>query len=133
MNQNNNYSILTTIINSLKNSSPGCDGIPATIVKRTIYLYIKTLTLIINQAFYNGVFPKELKMAKVIRAYKSGSTMNLNNYRPISVLNTVSKVFERLMYDRLTKFMDKYNILYQNQFGFRQGHSTPPCPHHFSR
>ena len=51
--------------------------------------------------------------------------MELNNYRPISVLNTFSKVFERLMYDRLTKFLDKYNILYQNQFGFRQGHSTP--------
>ena len=63
-------------------------------------------------------------MAKVIPVYKSGSTMELNNYRPISVFNTFSKVFERLMYDRLTKFLDKYNILYQNQFGFRQGHST---------
>ena len=111
---------VATIINSLKNSSPGCDGIPATIVKRTIHLYIKTLTLIINQAFYNGVFPNELKMAKVIPVYKSGSTMELDNYRPISVLNT----FERLMYDQLTKFLDKYNVLYQNQFGFRQGHST---------
>ena len=50
--------------------------------------------------------------------------MELNNYRPISVLNTFSKVFERLMYDRLTAFLDKYNVLYQNQFGFRQGHST---------
>ena len=103
---------VATIINSLKNSSPGCDGIPATIVKRTIHLYVKILTLIINQAFYNGVFPKELKMAKVIPVYKSGSTMELNNYRPISVLNTFSKVFERLMHDRLTKFLDKYNILY---------------------
>ena len=87
-------------------------------------MYIKTLTLIINQAFYNGVFPKELKMAKVIPVYKSGSTMELNNYRPISVLNTFSKVFERLMYDRLTKLLDKYNVVYQNQFGFRHGHST---------
>ena len=63
-------------------------------------------------------------MAKFIPVYKSGSTMELNNYRPISVLNIFSKVFERLMYDRLTKFLDKYNVLYQNQFGFRQGHST---------
>ena len=114
---------VATIINSLKNSTPGCDGIPATIDKITIYLYVKILIHIINQEFYNGVFPKEL-MAKVIPVYKSGSTMELNNYRPISVLNTFSKVFERLMYDRLTKFLDKYNILYQNQFGFRQGHST---------
>ena len=63
-------------------------------------------------------------MAKVIPVYKSGSTMELNNYRPIYVLNTFSKVFERLMYDRLTQFLDKYNILYQNLFEFRQGHST---------
>ena len=55
---------VATIINSLKNSSPGCDGIPATIVKRTIHLYIKTLTLIINQAFYNGVFRRSLKWLK---------------------------------------------------------------------
>ena len=78
-------------------------------------------------------FPKELKMAKVIPVYKSGSTMELNNYRPISVLNTFYKVFKRLMYDRLAKFLDKYNILYQNQVGFRQGHSTHHAPHYISR
>ena len=50
--------------------------------------------------------------------------MELNNYRPISVLNIFSKTFERLMYNQLIKFLDKYNILDQNQFGFRQGHST---------
>ena len=115
---------VATLINSLNNSSPGFDGIPSILVKRTINLYLKTITLIINQTFYDGVFPKELKIAKVIPIYKSGSTMELNNYRPISVLNIYSKVFERIMYDRLTQFLDKYNILYQNQFGFRQGHST---------
>ena len=93
---------VATLINSLNNSSPGYDGIPSTLVKRTMHLYLKTLTLIINQAFYDGVFPRELKIAKVIPIYKSGSTMELNNYRPISVLNIFSKVFERLMYDRLT-------------------------------
>ena len=50
--------------------------------------------------------------------------MELNNYRPISVLKICSKEFERLMYDKLFQFPNKYNILYQNQFGFRQGHST---------
>ena len=115
---------MATLINSLNNSSPGYDGIPSTLVKRTMHLYLKTLTLIINQAFYDGVFPRELKIAKVIPIYKSGSTMELNNYRPISVLNIFSKVFERLMYDRLTQFLDKYNILHHNQYGFRQYHST---------
>ena len=50
--------------------------------------------------------------------------MELSNYRPISVLNIYSKIFERLMYNRLIKFLDKNKVLYQNQFGFRQGHST---------
>ena len=50
--------------------------------------------------------------------------MELSNYRPISVLNIYSKIFERLMYNRLIQFLDKNKVLYQNQFGFRQGHST---------
>ena len=59
-----------------------------------MHLYIKPLTLIINQTLYDGVFPKKLKMAKVIPIYKSGATMELNNYRPISVLNIFSKVLK---------------------------------------
>ena len=50
--------------------------------------------------------------------------MELSNYRPISVLNIYSKIFERLMYNRLIHFLDQNKVLYQNQFGFRQGHST---------
>ena len=69
-------------------------------------------------------FPDELKLAKVIPIYKSGSTMELNNDIPISVLNIFSKIFERLMYNKLIIFLDKYNILDRNKFGIRQGHST---------
>ena len=112
------------IINSLNNSSPGWDCIPAKLAKRVLNYYIKPLTFLINQSFHDGIFPDELKLAKVIPIYKSGSTMELNNYRPISVLNIFSNIFERLMYNKLIKFLDKYNILDQNQFGFRQGHST---------
>ena len=107
------------IINSLNNSSPGWDCIPAKLAKRVLNYYIKPLTFLINQSFHDGIFPDELKLAKFIPIYKSGSTMELNNYKPI-----FSKIFERLMYNKLIKFLDKYNILDQNQFGFRQGHST---------
>ena len=102
------------IINSLNNSSPGWDCIPAKLAKRVLNYYIKPLTFLINQSFHDGIFPNELKLAKVIQIYKSGSTMELNNYRPISVLNIFSKIFERLMYNKLIKFLDKYNILDQN-------------------
>ena len=50
--------------------------------------------------------------------------MELSNYRPISILNIFSKIFERFMYNKLIQFLYQYNVLYQNQFGFRQGHPT---------
>ena len=74
------------VINSLNNSSPGWDGIPSRLAKRVLNSYIKPLTLLINKYFRDGIFPDELKLAKVIPIYKSGSTMELSNYRPISVL-----------------------------------------------
>ena len=113
-----------TVINSLKHSSPGYDGIPATLAKRVINSYIKPLTLLINLSFSVGSFPDELKLAKVIPIFKSGSSRELHNYRPISVLNTFSKIYEKIMYNKVITFLDRYNILYQNQFGFRQQHSS---------
>ena len=66
----------------------------------------------------------ELKLAKVIHIYKSGSSMELHNYIPISVLNTFSKIYENIRYNKLIKFLDRYDILYENQFAFRQKHSS---------
>ena len=91
------------------------------IAKQVIHCYIKPLVFLINQSLIEGVFPDELKFAKVIHVYKAGSSMELSNYRPISVLKK-SKVYEKLMYNSLVSYFDKSNILYQNQFGFRQGH-----------
>ena len=108
------------IINSLNNSSPGWNCIAAKLEKRVLNYSIKPLTVLINQSFHDGIFPVELKLAKVMPIYNSGSTMELNNYRPISVLNIFPKIFERLMYNKLITFLDKYNILDQNQFGYRQ-------------
>ena len=77
---------VTLAINSLKNSSPGWDNIPTLIGKHVIPCYIKPLVFIINQSLIEGVFPDELKLTKVIPVYKAGSSMELSNYRPISVL-----------------------------------------------
>jgi len=115
---------ITLVIQSLNNSSPGWDGIPARVAKQVIIQYITPLTHLINRSFSEGTCPDELKLAKVIPVYKAGSTMELSNYRPISVLNFFSKIFEKLVYNHIIQFLDKNNILYQNQFGFRKGHST---------
>ena len=77
---------VTLAINSLKNSSPGWDNIPTLIAKHVIHGYIKPLVFLINQSLIEGVFPDELKSAKVIPVFKAGSSMELSNYRPISIL-----------------------------------------------
>ena len=113
-----------TVICSLTNSSPGWDNIPAKLLKPYIEEYIKPLTYIINKSFETGVFLDSLKLAKVIPIYKSGDKTLLSNYRPISILNSFSKIFEKVIYNHLIDFIDKNNILYKFQFGFRKGYST---------
>ena len=115
-----------TVICSLTNSSPGWNNIPAKLLKPYIEEYIKplTYTCIINKSFETGVFPDSLKLAKVIPIYKSGDKTLLSNYRPISILNSFSNFLKKVIYNHLIDFIDKNNILYKFQFGFRKGYST---------
>ena len=71
-----------------------------------------------------NVFPDELKIARVIPLYKSGDKNDISNYRPISLLPMLSKIFEKLIHSRLTNFFEETNVLYNKQFGFRKEHST---------
>ena len=76
-----------------------------------------------NLSITKGVFPDELKVARVIPLFKSGDVTSFSNYRPVSVLPLFSKILERLMYSRLLSFINKYKLLYDYQFGFRKDHS----------
>ena len=116
----------------LKNSCAGWDAIPAYIMKMCINMYIKLLTHIIESSFKEGVFPSELKLAKVVQIFKSGDSSKITNYRPISVLSFFSKVFERVMYNHITDFIDSLNVLYKYQFGFRHKHSTQQADLHLT-
>ena len=71
-----------------------------------------------------GIFPTELKLAYITPIYKNGDKTLINNYRPISILSVFSKIFEKLMYKRLFNFINKNNILFKHQFGFREGYGT---------
>ena len=109
---------IITVIYSLKNSSPGYDEMPASILKQCLDTYL--INLSINQ----GIFPDELKIAKVLPIYKSDDKHLIQNYRPISVLPFFSKIFEKIILNHLENFIESNNILYDNQFGFRKNHST---------
>ena len=69
-------------------------------------------------------FPHQLKVANVIPLYKADTPMCFNHYRPVSLLCILSKVFEKIMYSRLFEFMERFQIIYKNQFGFRKKHSS---------
>ena len=72
----------------------------------------------------SGVFPEKLKLAKVIPLYKKGDSTNTDNYRPISLLPTLSKVLEKKNYNQLFAYFSYKELFYPSQYGFRRGHST---------
>ena len=112
------------VIHSLNNSSSGWDEIPTFLVKICVDSFIEPLTYLVNYSISEGIFPSELKLARVVPIFKSGDPSLITNYRPISVLSIFSKVFEKVMYNHIISFMNKNDVLYDQQFGFRQKHST---------
>ena len=80
---------------------------------------------IINMSFATGVYPDLLKIAKVIPIFKNkGDQLLVTNYRPISLLSNINKIFEKLIYSRIVSFLNLHNCIYEFQFGFRANHST---------
>ena len=78
----------------------------------------------INQTLTTGEFPNELKISKVKPLFKTGDTLQINNYRPISLLPSVSKINEYIIFDQLLDYMETNQLLSLQQFGFRRGYST---------
>jgi Reverse transcriptase (RNA-dependent DNA polymerase) len=72
----------------------------------------------------SGVFPNSLKISKITPIFKDGNRQNVANYRPIAILPVVSKVFEKVIKNRLTEYLDKGNIINKNQYGFQKNSST---------
>lgn len=106
------------------NCAVGSDGISGTFLKRFKNHLTPHLTHICNLAFASGIFPNALKLAVVHPVHKSGDRDQSNNYRPISILPTLSKLLERLMNNRLVKYLEQIHLLSSSQYGFRSGIST---------
>ena len=102
----------------------GIDELSAEVLKISALAIVPYLQKLINQTFSQGEFPDCLKIAKLIPLFNCGSKADVENYRSISLLPVLSKVLEKVMCNRLIKFLDQNDILYEKQFGFRSKHST---------
>lgn len=113
------------IIKKLKNdASPGPDEIPPSVIKIASNLIADKVAKLVNYTLESGVFPSRLKLAKVIPIHKDGDSSLCTNYRPISILNIFSKIYEAVIKDRMDGFIKANDLIYKFQFGFRCGHST---------
>ena len=114
------------IINNFKNKSTLDTKISALKIANKNCKFTETLAKIITSAFQEGVFPASLKIAKLIPIHKGGKKTDVENYRPISLLATFSKIYEKLMNKRFVSFFEENNTIHENQYGFRPGRS---CEH----
>ena len=99
-------------------------SLPPVILKIIIKEISSPLSQIINLSFKTGIYPDKLKDAIVIPIHKKDSKLEVNNYRPISLLSNLNKIFEKTIYKRIYDFMCNFNCLNELQFGFRAKHST---------
>ena len=106
------------------NKAKGLDDISAKFVKDSAKVICNPICYIVNLSFELNTFPDEFKQAKVIPLYKKGDKNYEGNYRPVSILPVLSKVFERVAHNQIDKYLCNNNVLYNNQSGFRSSYST---------
>lgn len=106
------------------NKATGLDNIPARFIKDSANFITPVVTHILNLSIGQAKVPDELKQARVFPLFKKGSRFECNNYRPVSILSSLSKVFEKILFDQIEEYIFKCNILYELQSGFRRMHST---------
>ena len=108
-------------------SPNGLYSIPGKYLKITEENFLNILLLIFNMSLDISVFPDILKFGSILPIYKSGSHNELKNYRPITILNNIAKLFEKCLHGSISEYLDSHNFINKNQFGFRKHHSTEFC------
>ena len=116
--------IINTINKLAPKSSCGYDNISTKLLKQLSPIVSPFITVIINQSLCTGIFPDKLKIAKVLPLFKKGNIHLFDNYRPISLLPSISKVFEKNVYKQVYDYFLTHKLIYNSQYGFRHLHST---------
>jgi hypothetical protein len=119
-----NFELLTTISELNSKRSEDYSGISMFFLKNLTLQLIKPLAHVINLSFKSGIVPDQMKIAKVVPIFKGGDPLLMDNYRPILLLSNFSKILEKVMCNRLTKFLESNKLISKHQFGFRKKHST---------
>nr|CAI5832635.1 unnamed protein product [Callosobruchus analis] len=113
------------IISNLKtHKSPGTDGITTEVLKTIVTIVSTPITYLVNKIFQSGIYPSTFKIGVIKPIYRSGKKTEMTNYRPITLISSLAKVFEKVLKSRIESFLEKNKILSENQFGFKKGVST---------
>ena len=115
---------VSDVINDLKDNGVGVYRISNSVLKYVSNELSPTLALIIDICINQGYFPSELKKGCITPIFKSGSKNIVNNYRPVCSLSPLSKIIEKVVYHKMINFIDKYDILTKDQYGFRKNMGT---------
>ena len=121
-----NSSQVFSLLNKLsKSKATGLDKISARLIRECADLICISICKIFNCSLTTGIFPSDWKCGKVTPLFKKGSSSDMNNYRPISVISVVAKLFEGIItYDQVYAYLSENNIISESQSGFRFIHST---------
>jgi hypothetical protein len=105
----------------------GYDDISARLIKDAKQTITPYITKMINIGYETNTFPDSMKVTNIKALHKKNNIDDISNYRPISILPTLSKIFERAATDQLVTYLEKNNLINRNQHAYRKGHSTQTC------
>lgn len=106
------------------NKAHGLHSCPTRLLKCLRHIIAKLLATLFNVSVQSICFPSKLKHSKIVPIFKDSDQTEPSNYRPISLLSNINRLLERIMYNRLKGFLNKHNVCYQSQYGFRDKCST---------
>lgn len=120
----NETEVMEIILKLKNNKTNDCNNLNTNIIKSIANEITSTITHLINTSFNTGIFPQSLKLSRVVPIYKDHKHTDPNNYRPITITNTISKIIEKIMKKRLVNYLTSNRLLNEDQYGFRKGSNT---------
>jgi hypothetical protein len=113
------------VVNSMySKSSVDCNNVNMDLVKFVVYEICVPLAHIFQLSIETGIFPDQFKSSRIVPIFKQGDPTVCDNYRPIGLVDTFSKILEKMVAIDLSNHLDRNNLLYKHQYGFQQGKST---------